>query len=272
LQAQTDFTDPELRVHDLRVYFMRSQLHYWIAAGLSAAALIFSSSASAQTLYSTGFENPPFTTGSIAGQDGWQVFGQSNAVSVENSVAKSGSQAVEIIPALDSSQTGPFHVDSTTAGMVDLSADLYIASSSNPSEWQFAGLNSTLSLFLGGIDIFSNGSIHTITAGFPTVGTWTYNVWNRVDLRFDITDQTYSLSIDGSLIASNIPNCGDNGPCTGGQTANYGAGVFNTFGTEANNDIGYMDNYSVAVVPEPATTTLFLLSSLAICSSKRKKS
>jgi len=251
---------------------MRPQLHYWIAAGLSAAALIFSSSASAQTLYSTGFENPPFTTGSIAGQDGWQVVGTANAAQIENTKAESGSQAVELIPALNSSsQTGPYHVNSTAASMVDLSADLYIASSSNQSEWQFAGLASTLSPFLGGIDIFSDGSIRTITAGFPIVGTWTYNAWNRVDLRFDITDQTYSLSINGSLIASNVPNCGDNGPCTGGQKANYGAGVFDTFGTGANNDIGYMDNFSVAVVPEPATTTLFLVGGLAISIRKARK-
>ena len=251
---------------------MRPQLHYWIAAGLSAAALIFSSSASAQTLYSTGFENPPFTTGSIAGQDGWQVVGTANAAQIENTKAESGSQAVEVIPALNSSsQAGPYHVDSTAASMVDLSADIYLASSSNQSEWQFAGLASTLSPFLGGIDVFPDGSIRTITAGFPIVGTWTYNAWNHVDLLFDITDQTYSLSIDGSLIASNIPNCGDNGPCTGGQRANYGAGTFDTFGTEANNDIGYMDNYSVAVVPEPATTTLFLVSGLAISILKARK-
>lgn len=251
---------------------MRPRLHYWIAAGLSAAAFIFSSSASAQTLYSTGFENPPFTTGSIEAQDGWQVLGgTANAVQIENTKSESGSQAVEVIPALDTRQTGPYHMNATSASMVDLSADIYIASSSNQSEWQFAALSSTFSPFLGGIDIFSDGSIHTITAGFPTVGTWTYNAWNRVDLRFDITHQTYSLSIDGSLIASNIPNCGDNGPCTGGQAANYGIGLFDTLGTGANNDIGYMDNYSVAVVPEPATTTLLLVSGLAISICKSRK-
>jgi hypothetical protein len=226
----------------------RARIFDWIPAGLLGAILICSSSASAQTLYSTGFENPPFTTGSIVGQDGWQVFGQSNAVAVENSFAKSGAQAVEVTPALDSSQTGPYHVDSTAAGMVDLSADIYIASSSNQSGWQFAGLNSTGAPFLGGIDIFSDGSIHTITAGFPTVGTWAYNAWNHVDLLFNVSAQTYTLTINGVQLASGVANCGDNGPCTGGTASNYGRGFFDTFGTASNNDIGYIDNYSVTVV------------------------
>ena len=214
---------------------------------------------SAQTLYSTGFENPPFTTGPIAGQDGWQVFGTSGAIQIENMKADSGSQAVEAIPALDTGQTGPYHIDSTSAGMVDLSADLYIASSSNPSKWQFGGLGATLTPFLGGMDVYPDGTIHTISTGYPMVGTWTYNTWNHVDLRFDVTHQTYSLLINGSLIAGNIADCGDNSTCTGGQTSNYGAGIFDTFGTEANNDIGYMDNFSVTIVPEASSVTLFLL-------------
>src|SRR5580704_17381765 len=44
-------------------------------------------------LYSTSFENPPFTTGPIAGQDGWNVFGPGIST-VENSFADTGSQAV----------------------------------------------------------------------------------------------------------------------------------------------------------------------------------
>jgi hypothetical protein len=240
----------------VRATTLRFQL--W-SAGVLLATPFFCLSASAQALYSTGFENPPFTTGPIAGQDGWQVFGTSGAAQIENTKAEAGSQALEEIPALDTGQTGPYHTDSTAAGMVDLSADIYIASSSNPSKWQFGALGATLTPFLGGMDVYPDGTIHTITVGYPTVGTWTYNAWNHVDLRFDVTHQTYSLSINGSLIVGNVANCGDNSTCTGGQTSNYGVGLFDTFGNEANNDIGYMDNFSVAIVPEPGTVTLLLL-------------
>ena len=237
---------------------MSVRLQPRVLVALTCIATVFTClSASAQTLYSTGFENPPFTTGTIAGQDGWQVFGTANAAQVENTNAESGSQAVEVIPALDTGQSGPYHVDSTSASLVDLSADLYLASSSNPSQWQFAALGPTLTPFLGGILINADGTVHTITAGFPNVGTWTYNAWNHVDLRFDITNQTYSLSINGSLVASGVADCGDNTTCTGGETSDYGAGAFNTLGGEANNDIGFMDNFSVAIVPEPGSGILF---------------
>src|SRR5689334_24892731 len=76
-------------------------------------------------LYSTGFENPPFTTGPIAGQDGWNVFGPGIST-VENTFVKTGSQAV-FIDGSTASQSGPFHSDfSTGTPFVDLSADIAI--------------------------------------------------------------------------------------------------------------------------------------------------
>src|SRR5262249_51037525 len=66
--------------------------------------------ATADVIYQTSFENPPFTTGALAGQDGWSVFGVSAAVSVQNSVAKTGTQAVLVkAAAVGSQQTGRQH-------------------------------------------------------------------------------------------------------------------------------------------------------------------
>lgn len=252
---------------------MKTKLHivtgFQFSTGVAAvliAPLFFCLSASATTLYSTGFENPPFTTGPIAGQDGWHVFGTSSAAQIENTFAQSGSQAVEIIPALASGQTGPYHTDATAASIVDLSAGLYIASSSNQSEWQFAGLGPALSPFLGGIDIFSDGTIHTITAGFPNVGAWTYNAWNNVDVRFNITNQTFSVFINSSLIASNVPDCGDNANCTGAISSNYNNGFFDAI-NPGTNDIGYMDNYKVTTGPAgvPDSGSSWILLGVAMC-------
>ena len=60
----------------------------------------------------------------------------------------------------------------------------------------------------GGIDILGDGEIEAITAGFPVVGMLTYNVWNNVSFLFDINTQTYSLSLNGVVLGSNVPFCG----------------------------------------------------------------
>ena len=68
-----------------------------LAAALSASL----HSASAQILYSTGFENPPFANGStLLGQDGWvaapQAFLNPNAATITNAAAQAGLQSVRV--------------------------------------------------------------------------------------------------------------------------------------------------------------------------------
>lgn len=216
-----------------------------------AVTLSLAVSAHAGTLYATGFENPPFTTGNLAGQDGWSVFGSATPM-VENTLVKSGLQAVS----LDGSgigQSGPFHTDFSTGPLISLSVDIYIASSSTQSEWQFGGLGPGLSPFLGGIDVYSNGQIAAITSGFPTIGTLTYDAWNNFSLLFNLNTQTYSIFENGAPLAANLGLCGDNGACAGAHVSSFGAGFFDTFGS--GNDKGYIDNYS-ASVPEPSALML----------------
>ena len=47
-------------------------------------------------ILSTGFENPPYTLGALAGQDGWLAAG-TTAITVENTTVKTGAQAVQVI-------------------------------------------------------------------------------------------------------------------------------------------------------------------------------
>ena len=82
------------------------------------------------------------------------------------------------------------------------------AVSENIEQAQRTGLGSGLAPFLGGIDILGDGEIEAITAGFPVVGMLTYNVWNNVSFLFDINTQTYSLSLNGVVLGSNVPFCG----------------------------------------------------------------
>lgn len=57
-----------------------------------SSALVFVAASAAGT-YSTDFENPPFSTGSIDGQDGWMATGASYEQAVVSTVALSGTQS-----------------------------------------------------------------------------------------------------------------------------------------------------------------------------------
>jgi len=129
-----------------------------IGQALTLAAFCGTASpVSAAVLYATSFENPPFTVGPIAGQDGWAEFPGSGAAFVENSFALTGTQAVDVIPALATGQNGPYKTVNTQ------------------SAWQFAAVGAGLIGFAGGIDIDANGTIHAISGSFPVIGSFTCN-------------------------------------------------------------------------------------------------
>jgi hypothetical protein len=215
-------------------------------------------------VYSTSFEDPPFTPGVITGQDGWNVFGP-GVSTVENTFAESGTQAV-FISGATASQSGPYHADTSTGTpYVDVSADIAIFTSSTQTEWQFAALGPNLTGYLGGINILANNEIVPITAGSQEIGTFTRattfdgTAWQHIDLLFNMTAQTYSVTLNGTLLASGLSFCGSNSTCTGASLPTYGDGFFDSFGT--GNDAAYMDNYSVTNVsgtPEPGTSMLML--------------
>jgi hypothetical protein len=219
--------------------------------------------AHAGVVYSTGFEPPTYTLGNLVGQDGWQIFGPATVL-VENSVVQSGLQAVSVDGSVVS-QSGPFHADVATGPLVQLSAGIYIASSSTQSEWQFSGLASGLAPFIGGINVLPGGAIQLQTPGFPIVGTFTYDTWHNVRYVFDITTQTFDFYLDSSLITANAP-------FVGGFVGAYGDGIFDTFGN--GNDFGYIDNYSVSNVPgvpEPGSIALFGSGILGLAAAARRK-
>jgi len=222
-----------------------------------AALLVLASRAAyADTiLYSTGFESPTFTTGSISGQNGWSVYGPGIS-SVENSFADSGSQAL-FVDGGAASQSGPYYAISSSGPLLDVSAEIAIFSSSTETEWQFAATGPGLVGYLGGIDIQTNGTIDAITATPTAIGTFTKatafnsSAWQDINLLFNMATQTYSVSLNGTLLASNIPFCGGNAVCSGANIPTFGDVFFDSFGN--GNDSAYMDNFSItSVAPEPS--------------------
>ena len=248
----------------------------FIPTFVGLAILLSVSQASATTLYATGFESPTFTTGLVSGQDGWSEY-PAPASGVENTFAFAGTQAVSVIPALTTGQGGPVKTVTTAASIVIQSASIYLYSSSTQSGWQFAAVGSGLNGFAGGIDIDPDGTIHAISSGFATIGTFARNVWNTVDLNLDYATQTYSIILNGSTIASNVAFCGNNsGPCNGANVSAYSDGFFDSFGATGVNDMGILDNYSVSTpdtTPLPAALPLFAsgLGGLGLLGWRRKR-
>ncbi len=234
------------------------------AFGLALLALIPVPAAHAGTVYATGFENPPFSTGNLAGQDGWSVFG-STITTVESFFAYSGSQAVFVNGPGSDGQSGPYHTDSPSGPLIDLSAEIYISSSSTEGGWQFAATGAGLTGFIGGVDLYPDATfpatddVILITGDFPQVGTIALNVWNNFNFLFNMTSQTYSFYLNGSLVQSGAPFCGNNsGPCNGATVSAYSDSIFDGFGGPPNeNDDGFMDNFNLSNAPEPGSLLLF---------------
>jgi len=229
-------------------------------------ALISIPAAQAGVVYSTGFETSDgYTTGPISGQNGWQVF-NSPLAQVENTFADGGSQALWINGNSNSDQNGAYHVDAPTEPIIELSADLYIASGIE-NEWQFSATGPGLSGYIGGINLIPTNPVGGLTdniqiesGSLGTVGTFNLNTWNLVDFVFDMDTQTYSFSLNGTLIASGLAFCGSNSGCTGAPVASYADSFFDVFGSTNSTDEGYMDNFSLTqstgAAPEPGTLLL----------------
>jgi hypothetical protein len=259
-------------------------MSFSIKSGLTAFILVsLAVSAHAGVIFSTGFETSDgYSIGPIAGQNGWAVYTPGDSSDNVGTFPPpfAGTQDANVFPSASSpGQSGIYHTDTATGPLVDLNAEVYIASSSTETGWQFAGLGSGLFPYIGGIDVYSTGSFGTsdtikaITAGSPVEGAFTLNVWNDVDLLFNFTSQTYAISLNGTVLASNLAFCGDNSVCAGAPvTEGQFLSFFDSFGAVGANDSGGLDNISLtSSVPEPATYGLTAVALLAGALLRRRR-
>jgi hypothetical protein len=235
-----------------------------MAAGAALAALALSFPASATVLYSTNFASPTFTTGTLAGQDGWGVFPapDNGTPTVQDTVTDNGEPAVDL-----GSRGAAYYLYGpvTPTGLITISMDIDYASPNDSSTFIFGAVSSsnvfsstdnTKDLAAGIIS--GNGGLHALPLTSKNLTDSSLYTWHNLSMTLDYATQTYDVTIDGNLLASDVPFCGyepDTNHCTGVEASQFeGIEVVQTNGLKSGGI--YFGDVSISEVPEPTTWTL----------------
>jgi len=261
---------------------MRRVANVWLAVALCA---LFVATASSNVVYDTGFEYPPFVTGSIVGQDGWAAgSGTGNSQSIVNTFAHSGTQSLfwdnsstfnsfySVRKAFDG-QAGAI----TPATPLEIWTWLFVDSSSEMNRlYGVYATNSgtgTLGSTALGLTISGSGDLRAGTSWSATysasplysnpdlVGNWV-----RVLLSYNGTGGGAAVYDAGmnllwSTTFASVSLANSNGAGTQSWNINLGTDYVTTTSRLGK---GYHDDLLVRVVPEPATIMLAGLALLAL--------
>ena len=200
--------------------------------------------------YTTGFEAPEFKVGSFGSGTAletqsthWSLHRDAvgsnlpRLATIQTSVSKSGSQALAVhAEYANSIKAGISATFENQAKSIIIEADIFLASSSDQSVWQFAAGDKTAG-FVGGINIApDNGLFQLITPGFKkTAPIINRDTWYRLGLVFDLTNQTYQVIVDRKVIADEVPF----------HNPAKSLGVFQFDNFSKGNDTAYLDNFSM---------------------------
>ena len=259
-----------------------------IATALSVAL----HSASAATLYSTGFENPPFANGSILlGQDGWSTaippFLAPDAATITNTIAASGLQsvrvrgadmvsAVEVDPyAAVGSYRKPLNYDTAASGLqlVRVQADVRL---DGPVIGAGDFFSANIAARSPDADVELSISSDGIVYGYSPSGSTMFsapislNAWHTLGILVDFSANTYSYSVDGTSSGVFAFDAGITSDVLLRESlVTY---AFPDAGSNLrSNFTAYFDNVSAtAVVPEPATAGLLTLGCVALLNFRRR--
>jgi hypothetical protein len=233
---------------------------------LASLVLTFASASQAAAVYESNFENPLYTLGPLAGQDGW--FG-SAVPGVETSLAFAGSQAVSWANSAPSATfSHSLTYDSTLDPLKTVVFDVEFQSttSGTPSNWGVMAVVGNGG-YIGQVFLSPTGRARmNVTSGNIGDVAVTAGTWNDFQLVLDFGSQTVSALVNGQFIAS----AGFSNPST--KLVAIVAGN----GTAPGSDTGYWDQLSVASVaefsvPEPGSAGLILSIALALIAARNRK-
>jgi hypothetical protein len=224
----------------------------------------FASSAHAEVLYSTGFEAPNFSLGSIDGQDGW--YRLANQPSIQNTTVHSGNQAVQI------SQYGEAVHDTyvpASGRVFSLQCDfMHSGAQSNQSDIYFGGDT-------GYIAQLSSTSRSPGMSRYMLVNTDFWNddagvdladdQWHHLNLILDIDAQCIRGFADGHDLGS-IPI--NTVPFPTAVTL-FGIDQYIPDYTHGEVSMSYFDNLSFEVVPAPGASMLLGLAGVLTARRRR---
>jgi hypothetical protein len=216
---------------------------------LASLALVFLPALRAGVVFSTGFEAPTYTTGKLAGQNGW--FGSTVGV-VESGVAYTGTQAVEFNSAGTSGQNltylGPPLVPDAGDLEVTLQVAAMFSSSGTSTNWDVLTVYNSSADFMDQL-LVNGGDDATLGLASTAVGSVviTKGVWNVFDLELNYSTQTASAYVNGTFIGSGAFATASNG------LGYAGFGINSAPGTQ----LGYFDDLLIET-PEPGSAALLL--------------
>lgn len=262
-----------------------------ILVSLLSAAL---PSASAVTLYSTGFEDPPFANGSqLLGQDGWSLaippFLNPSAATITNTVAQSGLQSVRVrgadmvnAPEVDplaavGSYRRPLNYDTAAAG-----TPFVLIQSSVRLDGPVLGTGDFFSSniaarigdgFAGELSISSDGFVYGYDGtGDPArlfTAPITLNAWHTLGILVDFAANTFAFSVDGtSSSAFAFPSGVVSDVLVRESLVTY---AYPDTATNHRSDFtAYYDNVSAVATPEPTSAVMLSLGGIALVSFRRR--
>src|SRR5277367_583867 len=205
------------------------------------------------TIYSTGFEPPTYTVGTIFGQDSWGTSGGNAADLIQTGNVKSGTQAFEVNTALTTGgltggiRSVAFDSTSATDKFLHVSDDAYLSSTGSASFWSVLQSLVTNDLATG-FNVDNNR--HLILVGTTSVDSGmvvTLDTWHHYDMWIDFAHHQFVGYYDGVLV---IPPGGSAFQPIPTTVVSLEAVSFYNQGNGT--DQGFVDNYvvqSVTVAP-----------------------
>jgi hypothetical protein len=230
----------------------------FVAGVFTAIAVMSGQAAQASTvIYQTGFEQPEFNPGLVAGQAGWIWEGE-----IQGATVRSGSQAIH----LDGSefQTPAYLTNIPATGILTIkSAFLRTGDSPSIAAMWLRGDTGFIAQIQSNNGYFYLGNTNQGTASMY----FGYGVWHELAMTFDFDAKTVTGSVDGTTLGT----LAINNPVAPNTIVRM---VLSTFAKQPGHTMdAYYDDVSIIAggVPEPATWGLMLVGFGALGACLRRK-